>query len=77
MLGLLEGPKVGGDTVFAGTDAAFKQCVPEILRYQRDKCADSTYRRLSPIFHALIDSLHTVYLSSKIINHACAAGGLV
>jgi sulfonate dioxygenase len=24
MLGLLEGPKVGGDTVFAGTDAAYK-----------------------------------------------------
>jgi sulfonate dioxygenase len=39
--------------------------------------ADRTDRRLSPTFRALIDSLQVVHSSSKMINHARAAGGLV
>lgn len=57
MLGLLQGPEIGGDTVFTATDAA--------------------YKRLSPALQSLLDKLQAVHTSSKMINHALAAGGLV
>lgn len=76
MLGLLEGPEVGGDTVFAATDMAYKYGFPPSSSYAEKQKTDRS-RRLSPTFTSFLDGLRAVHSSAKMINHTRLLGGLV
>lgn len=86
MLGLLQGPKVGGDTVFAATDEAYKYVSSFHPRSFTtfSPCMDTRLthmsflsRRLSPTFRSMLDKVKAIHSSNKMIAHTRAVGGLV
>lgn len=80
MLGLLEGPEVGGDTVFAATDMAYKYVLsssPAPRTSSPFETGTNSSRRLSPTLRSWLDTLRVTHSSAKMINHARLTGSLV
>lgn len=86
MLGLLQGPKVGGDTVFAATDEAYKyassfhpRAVTTLSPCMSIMLTRTLFcsRRLSPTFRSMLDKVKAIHSSNNMIAHTRAVGGLV
>ena len=73
MLGILACPDVGGDTVFADTEEAYRYSSPSLSPYSIAHCC----RRFSPGFQRIIDPLRVAHTSAKMINHVKSVGGHV
>lgn len=75
MLGILACPDVGGDTVFADTEEAYRYCSREVFPVSSHQA--HYYRRLSPGFQRMIDPLRVAHTSAKMISHVKSVGGHV
>jgi sulfonate dioxygenase len=76
MLGLLDGPKVGGDTIFAVTDEAYRY-VFSCRKHNFSSESFPLYNRLSPLMQNFLDRIKVKHSSANIINQAKLAGSLV
>ncbi|KAF9895070.1 hypothetical protein FE257_004699 [Aspergillus nanangensis] len=79
MLGLLEGPEVGGDTVFAATDMAYKRLSPTLrswldtlrVTHSSAKMINHARSTASPVRKDAVDTVHPLVRVHPVTGEKC------